>query len=303
MRILHYLIWIVIGFSLSELHSQIEQYNYVGVQTFESGDFINYQLDFEFFGNIIQGRAIVDSGGPDETLYYLRGFYNAEASLLQFSSSYRVWTKSNVPQKDYCVLNFAGVIKNLKTVKAFSGAYTSNRKNREHCAKGLLILSRVFKQDEIELEDEIEVETKTSTKTEETKNTNPSIAETVPKLNNTTQPILRSTPIRKDENLNVFVKQKKVTLLIYDAGKVDDDRVSITVNGELVLEDYSIEREKKELEIVLQEGKSVIEVTALNEGTKPPNTVKVEIKDGSRKISTRTSLKKGEKASLTLLNQ
>jgi hypothetical protein len=303
------LIWIFIGFSCSELHCQIEQYNYVGVQTFESGDFVSYYLDFEFFESNIQGRAIVDYGGPDETLYYFKGFYNSQANLLQFSTSYRIWTKSDVLQKDYCILNFAGVVKNLKTVKSFSGPYTSNRKSRDHCAKGLLILSRIFKSVESgdklegELEVEIKIETSSQTESEEINNPQPSIPETLPEQNKATQPPLQSTPIKKDENLNVFVQHKKVTLLIYDAGKVDDDRVSISVNGELVLEDYSIEREKKELEIVLQEGKSVIEVTALNEGTKPPNTVKVEIIDESRKISIRTSLKKGEKASLTLLNQ
>ena len=94
-----------------------------------------------------------------------------------------------------------------------------------------------------------------------------------------------------------------MTLSIYDAGKVDDDTISLSINGEEILSNYSIETTKKEIKISLEKGKSVIKVIALNEGTSPPNTVKVEIKDGYKTISTRTSLNAREMASLTLIKE
>lgn len=279
------------------IQAQVEQYNYVGVQTFESGEFTSYHLDFEFFQDNVQGRAIVDYGGPDETLYYIKGTYKND--ILTFRAPFLIWTKSDLPQRDYCVLRFRESIKNLKTVKAFSGPYTSKRSQGEECSKGLLILSRMFQIEPSEPEEKEIVEISKPLQ-EQTEVSKPKTA-IIPKVNT---PIsqLRSTPIKKDENLNVFVTNKKVILVIYDAGKVDDDRISLTINGEEILTNYSIDSAKKEIKITLEKGKSVIEVTALNEGTSSPNTVKVEIKDGYKTISTRTSLKTGEKASLTILN-
>lgn len=274
--------------------AQIEQYNYSGVQTFESGEFISYQLDFEFFGDLVQGRAVVDYGGPDETLYYIKGTYKDD--ILNFKASYLVWTKSNIPQRDHCVLRFRGSVKNLKTIKAFSGPYKSKRSRNEHCTQGLLILSRIFKIETPIPEKEVEEIVSTTPKKIITEPLpNPKAISTAPKNK------LRSTPIKKDENLNVFVNNNKVTLIIYDAGKVDNDRILLSANGEEILKDYSINTTKKEIEITLEKGKSVIKVKALNEGTSPPNTVKVEIKDGHKTISTRTSLKKGEEAYLTII--
>lgn len=287
------------------IYAQLEQYNYTGVQTFESGDFTSYYLDFEFFNENIQGRAFIDYGGPDETLYYIKGTYNKQTEILQFRASFLVWTKSNIPQKDDCILRFRGKVKNLKTVKAFSGPYTSKHTTGESCSQGLLILSRVFKDTSVS---EIETEEITSTTTsKETIETKPqSQPEVITKVIQPTPAIPKkseSTPIKKDENLNVYVTNNTVTLSIYDAGKVDDDTISLSINGEEILSNYSIETTKKEIKISLEKGKSVIKVIALNEGTSPPNTVKVEIKDGYKTISTRTSLNAREMASLTLIKE
>ncbi len=292
MRVLLSICIIITFLKNTASYGQLEQHNYIGVQTFESGEFISYHLDFEFFGDLIQGRAIADYGGPDETLYYIKGTY--QNSILNFKASYLVWTKSDIPQRDYCVLRFRESIKNLKTVKAFSGQYKSKRSKGEQCSQGLLILSRIFTK-RTPLQEE--KETVTIAHEKETINQE---QKTVVAIATPTKK-LRSTPIKKDENLNVFVANKKVTLIIYDAGKVDDDRISLSINGEEILKNYSIDATKKEIEISLEKGKSVIQVYAINEGTSPPNTVKLEIKDGHKTISTRTSLKKGEKASLTIL--
>ncbi len=295
MRVLLSICIIITFLKNTASYGQLEQHNYIGVQTFESGEFVSYHLDFEFFGDLVQGRAIEDYGGPDETLYYIKGSY--ENDILFFKASYLVWTKSDIPQRDPCVLRFRGSVKNLKTVKAFSGPYTSKRSAKGSCSKGLLILSRRFEMQSSSPEEEVQENTVKIVPVKEKINTVEKAFATITAPTNN----LRSTPIKKDENLNVFVDNKKVTLIIYDAGKVDNDRISLSINGEKIIKDYSIDATKKEIEITLEEGRSVIQVIALNVGTRAPNTVKVEIQDGHKTISTRTSLKKGEEASLTLI--
>ena len=69
------------------------------------------------------------------------------------------------------------------------------------------------------------------------------------------------------------------TLLIqvYDKGKIDGDRISLYLNGELLLEDYTVGKIKKELTLHLKPGENYLVMHALNLGRIPPNTAAIRI--------------------------
>jgi hypothetical protein len=71
-----------------------------------------------------------------------------------------------------------------------------------------------------------------------------------------------------------------VKLFIWDDGSVDNDSISISVNGRFILTDYSLTNRKKRVKIVLQKGENEIIIHAHNEGSIPPNTARVIIKSG-----------------------
>lgn len=84
---------------------------------------------------------------------------------------------------------------------------------------------------------------------------------------------------------------KKVKVSIFDKNRVDGDIVSIYLNGMLVVENFQVSHQKKELYLDLNDGSNVIVMYAINLGKIPPNTTALEINCGAKrsKITTLVS--------------
>lgn len=76
------------------------------------------------------------------------------------------------------------------------------------------------------------------------------------------------------------VNNARVTVFIWDHQTVDGDRVSLNLNGEWILVNYTLEKEKHSFEIDLEEGSNIFVLHALNLGKYSPNTAALIIKDG-----------------------
>jgi hypothetical protein len=68
-----------------------------------------------------------------------------------------------------------------------------------------------------------------------------------------------------------------MVIQVYDKGKIDGDRISLYLNGELLLEDYTVGKVKKELTLHLKPGENYLVMHALNLGRIPPNTAAIRI--------------------------
>ena len=270
-----------------------QTYEYLGVIKLNDTALIPYRLAFTENGGDISGYSLSDLGGKHETKSNIRGTYIKKENKLVFQEYDIVYTKSPIDELDMCLVNFEGSLRNLEKNKAFSGDFKGLYPDGKKCLDGMIIMSNAKK-----VEARI---AKFDKKIQKSKKVSQEVKDKI-SLKRSIDTLTMST-VKADENLNVFVKNTKTTLVIYDAGKVDDDRVQVSVNGEIILDDYSILRERKRIPINLEKGTSKIEVIALNEGTSAPNTVKVEILDGDNLITTRTSLKTGDKASLTLIKE
>lgn len=92
------------------------------------------------------------------------------------------------------------------------------------------------------------------------------------------------TPTVADRKLVVTHKIKvfapKVTVYLWDHQKVDGDRVSVNLNGNWVLEDLTLAKEKYSFEVELVEGKNIFVLHALNLGEFKPNTAAIMVMDG-----------------------
>ncbi len=107
----------------------------------------------------------------------------------------------------------------------------------------------------------------------------------------------------KNENLNIYTRDQKVKLIIYDAGKEDGDQVNLFIDDVPVLENYTVLHDKKTIEIPIKKAQTVIRVEAVSEGTSSPNTVRLEVVDTRNFVRTITNLKEGEKAQMTLVKK
>jgi len=219
---------------------------------------------------------------------YKLAFEEIDGQILGYSI---VYTKSPISELDMCLVNFKGKMRNLKKTKAFSGEFQGFYPDNSSCLNGMVILTaserimeRITKLDEkIQKSKRYSQEVKNKVSAKRAVDT------------------LTMSVVRKDENLNVFTKNKKVIVSIHDSGKVDNDRINLYVDNVLILENYTIKKEKKQIPIEITKQTTIVRVEAIDEGTSAPNTVKVEIQDGQSLITTRTSLKTGETAALSLI--
>jgi hypothetical protein len=80
----------------------------------------------------------------------------------------------------------------------------------------------------------------------------------------------------------LFVDNEIITISLFDHGREDGDIVSIYLNGEQIVAKHVLTYKKKSFDVKLSLNKSNdLFLYAHNLGNFPPNTVSIEIKDGS----------------------
>ena len=82
------------------------------------------------------------------------------------------------------------------------------------------------------------------------------------------------------------VESDLITVAVWDRGQVDGDKISLYLNGELILEDFTLAKEKKQITLHLLAGPNYLVMHAVNLGSVPPNTAAMEIDDNSKKKKT-----------------
>lgn len=92
----------------------------------------------------------------------------------------------------------------------------------------------------------------------------------------------------KDEGRKIVISErikvdnKKVKIQLWDHQSVDGDRVSLVLNDKWILENYTLKKEKYEMEVELQEGVNTFVLHALNLGKISPNTAAILVTDGDK---------------------
>ncbi len=76
------------------------------------------------------------------------------------------------------------------------------------------------------------------------------------------------------------VRSKTVRIRVWDSGTVDGDVLSLFLNGELIVKNYRVTRQKYEAIVKLDKPTNFIILHALNLGSISPNTVAVSVDDG-----------------------
>ncbi len=76
------------------------------------------------------------------------------------------------------------------------------------------------------------------------------------------------------------VKNKTVRIRVWDNGTVDGDVLSLFLNGDLIIKNYRVTRQKYETIVKLDKPTNFIILHALNVGSISPNTVAVSVDDG-----------------------
>ncbi|PKA97505.1 hypothetical protein B0O79_1171 [Flavobacteriaceae bacterium MAR_2009_75] len=101
----------------------------------------------------------------------------------------------------------------------------------------------------------------------------------------------------------VVFENEDITIEVWDHGRQDDDIVSIYLNGKTVISKHLLTYRRKQVTCTLEKGKpNDLFLYAHNLGKSPPNTVSIEITDGStsKKIILNSDLKSCEAVKISV---
>jgi hypothetical protein len=288
---------LTIFFLLFFLNSTLSQnnYEYFGILKLNDNikQTISYNLNFKLENGIIKGYSITDLGGDYETKNILSGTYNQNSKILTFHEEKILYTKSILEASTFCFVNFLSKVnidnENNKITGNFQGLY----QNKTKCINGSLILisntkiHKKLKKADNKIQSSKKIDSLTKSKINAVTFFNSL------KINNLT----------KNQNLNIFSNSKKVTLEIWDNKAEDGDIINLYQNEKLVFSDYPVTKTKKSITLELNGNSTVFKIEAVNEGSISPNTSNVIIKDDIRTFELVSNLKKGENATITIVNQ
>lgn len=265
---------------------------YIGFIKVQDSLVIKYRLEFTESNGQISGYSLTDLGGEHETKSKISGTYDIKNKLLEFKEVDMIYTKSSFSTLDFCNIHFMPTRYKLGS-NSLSGEFKGKFSDGTECINGEIAMSSVEKVDKRV--------TKATKKIQKSSLVPDSLKQKLKhvKLLDT----LNLNVLKKDEVTSVLTASKKISLVIYDGGQIDEDVISILIDGKVILSKHMISEEKKRIEIPINT--NMVKLTVLSEsvGTIGANTAIIEIIDDENRIKTMTNLKKGEVTRIDLVSK
>ena len=265
--ILFLLLCVNLGFSQNT-------YSYLGTLILTNNTTISFCLELQEDNGIVNGYSITNINTPDETKSEISGLYFKKDKSFQLQETQILQTKSEAALNTFCYISMNISFEGKFGTKYLEGTFTGNFLDSIECARGKIILMERTK-----LEKKIEkIKRKVEIKYQDTA-------------------LVRKTQILKDrEDFTINWEGNKLSLFIWDANMEDGDKIELTINGDIILDDFETTNKRKKIKYKLAEGENIIEIKATNLGTSPPNTSRIELVDNKTKYPVITQLELGKTA-------
>ena len=277
----NYLLIISILYASSVVSQKTEQYS--GIITLENGTPLMFEMEFIEDKGMVNGFSITGKGTPDETKSDVSGIFNKNTKTYKLKETQVLSTNSEANLNTFCYINMEITEKGKLSLKRYEGKFTGYFTNGDTCASGNIILMEKEK-----LEKKVEkIKKKIEKKIEKQKKEEINVL---------------STKILKDgDDMLINCYSDKITIYIWDANQEDGDKISLIVNGKYLLENYTTKRKRKKIKYRLIKGENIIEITAENLGSTPPNTSRIEIVDSRTKYPIITQLELNKTAIIKIV--
>ena len=229
---------------------------------------------------------------PDDTKSLITGKLDKQGKTLSFKETEIVYSH-NFPTKAFMCLIDAH-LNYIYSGRGYvlKGNITSKEADKTLCTDGVLTFAN---EDELKnlfsyhdtYDTVISMKRKVVKPAEETDKAKPEKEELPPAMDQVTAGVAKAYDWYSDT----------VVISVWDGGDVDGDKVTIQYNGKACLENYILQRARKEIRIpVSKSGTDIITIIAENEGYAPPNTATLLLTDGNKKYSVLAYNKKGDQA-------
>jgi len=277
----NYLLIISILYASSVVSQKTEQYS--GIITLENGTPLMFEMEFIEDKGMVNGFSITGKGTPDETKSDVSGIFNKNTKTYKLKETQVLSTNSEADLNTFCYINMEITEKGKLSLKRYEGNFTGYFINGDTCASGNIILMEKEK-----LEKKVEkIKKKIEKKIEKQKKEEINVL---------------STKILKDgDDMLINCYSDKITIYIWDANQEDGDKITLKINGDIILHDFETKNKRKKLKYQLEDGENIIEITSTNLGASPPNTSRIELVDSKTKYPIITQLELGKSAIIKIV--
>ncbi|HNX42995.1 MAG TPA: hypothetical protein PLJ84_01435 [Bacteroidales bacterium] len=242
--------------------------------------------------NEISGYSIADLGGDLETKSRISGVFNPSKKTLRFAETAILSTKAKLSVSDFCLMSVNGKFEKKGGKNVFTGSFISKSHNDKLvCESGTLIL----------------------TTTKEIYKAAAQVSKAIDKLpasDSLTREIkARLNPLKGVENVKTLTsgKSEEYTLTddtvqfdIFDDKLEDGDIISILKNNTTIIHELKTTNKVQSFRFVIRADEKAVTFTivANNEGSSPPNTVKIVMTNGKTKELLISQLAKNQRVKL-----
>ena len=278
-----YHLTIILLFFTFLLNAQIKTFSYLGTLILSNNTSISFQLELEEQNGIVNGYSITNINTTDETKSEISGLYFKKDKSFQLQETQILQTNSEAPLNTFCYLNMNLSFKGKFGKKRLGGTFIGSFQDSIQCASGKIILI-----EEEKLIKKIEkVKKKINKQDSKT-------------LTDTNQ--IQQTKILKDgDDFIINWESDKIKLFIWDANQEDGDKIQLIINGNIILNDFETKNKRNRIKYRLVDGENTIEIKAINLGTSPPNTSRLELVDSKTKYPIITQLELGKSAIIKII--
>jgi hypothetical protein len=254
-----------------------------------AGTSSKYSLSLNRIGQKIEGFSYANVGTEDETKCSIVGTIDTIKEIIYLKEVDIVYTKSKLPHQQFCMLAITLKKSNQKKINIYKGACKGYLyKTQSSCATGILtmvdqpIAAEKIKQI-IPLMDTTTIK---------------KIVEHQLPANLTTNEINQA--LFQNDIHKLHCNSSSILLTIQDNNEMDYDKIVIEVNNEVLLANYTLSKQAKQLSIPLKSEHTLIKICALNEGNSAPNTAFINIQSTSWSKSFISNLSTGACATIDL---
>lgn len=236
-----------------------------------------YRLVFQINNNKISGYSYTDEHGPKESKSIIQGNYNVKNHILIFRESQKLTTRKNDFYNEKCYLNGILKLEINQKVSKIEGTYMETTNANKICNKGEI---RLISLDKFKYPKDTVLVAEKEKKKEKV---------ILPTFNPD-----KKTTLKTDEELTIFWNSNDLEIAVWDDKKEDQDRITITLNDEKIIDNYILKNKAKKIKIPLKQKINTLKITANNTGLIGENTARIDFIDNKiiHKIISQLNVKK-----------
>jgi hypothetical protein len=297
-------------YSYAQNLDNVNTYNLNGHMGVQGGELFSYRLELkDSLGNCLTGYAYTFLEKNKEVKAYVTAQVNYNDRSLHIVERRII---HNHGFKSKALICLVDATLSLDDNDELSGRLTTHTAIQgAHCSPGSIVFSN-----KAELESLFKLTNNQKEKEPEQKSVTPiqPVKQKIVVVENkktTVHPTPATEPkkVKKEPDQITEGKEKiykwnsdQVVLQVWDGTSIDNDKIAIHLNGEEILREYVLTKEKKEIIINLEGNEmNILTITALNEGNEPPNTANLTLKDGDQEYAVIAHNKIGKKAIIKII--